>query len=98
MNERDDKDETFASRPTPMRHSQDNREDAEYSVLVGRTVAEVERELILETLRQCHGNRTHAANVLGISIRTLRNKLHEYADDGVSIPPPAGGGEVRVAG
>ena len=39
--------------------------------LVGRTVAEVERDLILETLRHCLGNRTHAANVLGISIRTL---------------------------
>ena len=43
--------------------------------LVGRTVAEVERDLILETLRHCLGNRTHAANILGISIRTLRNKL-----------------------
>src|SRR6202012_2656688 len=37
--------------------------------LVGRTVAEVERDLILETLKHCLGNRTHAANVLGISIR-----------------------------
>src|SRR5271154_7147469 len=45
--------------------------------LVGRTVAEVERDLILETLKHCLGNRTHAANVLGISIRTLRNKLNE---------------------
>src|SRR5262245_39977926 len=65
--------------------------------LVGRTVADVERDLILETLKHCLGNRTHAANILGISIRTLRNKLNEYADDGVAIPPP-GSGEVRVAG
>ena len=65
--------------------------------LVGRTVADVERDLILETLKHCLGNRTHAANILGISIRTLRNKLNEYADDGVNIPPP-GNGEVRVAG
>ena len=43
--------------------------------LVGRTVAEVERDLILDTLQHCLGNRTHAANILGISIRTLRNKL-----------------------
>ena len=64
--------------------------------LVGRTVAEVERDLILETLRHCLGNRTHAANVLGISIRTLRNKLNEYAADGVPVPPP-GGGEPRAA-
>jgi DNA-binding NtrC family response regulator len=64
--------------------------------LVGRTVADVERDLILETLKHCLGNRTHAANILGISIRTLRNKLNEYADDGVPIPAP-GTGEVRGA-
>jgi two-component system, response regulator FlrC len=67
--------------------------------LVGRTVAEVERDLILETLKHCLGNRTHAANVLGISIRTLRNKLNEYAADGTPVPPPGGGtgGEPRAA-
>ncbi|MBM3531040.1 MAG: sigma-54-dependent Fis family transcriptional regulator [Alphaproteobacteria bacterium] len=64
--------------------------------LVGRTVAEVERDLILETLKHCLGNRTHAANILGISIRTLRNKLNEYSSDGVPVPPP-GGGEYRGA-
>jgi two-component system response regulator FlrC len=64
--------------------------------LVGRTVADVERDLILETLKHCLGNRTHAANILGISIRTLRNKLNEYASDGVPVPPP-GGGEFRGA-
>src|SRR5215470_7053861 len=64
--------------------------------LVGRTVADVERDLILETLKHCLGNRTHAANILGISIRTLRNKLNEYSVDGVPVPPP-GGGEVRGA-
>ncbi len=64
--------------------------------LVGRTVAEVERDLILETLKHCLGNRTHAANILGISIRTLRNKLNEYAHDGVPVPPPHGG-EMRGA-
>ena len=65
--------------------------------LVGRTVADVERDLILETLKHCLGNRTHAANILGISIRTLRNKLNEYAGDGVPVPPP-GSGEARLAG
>ena len=62
--------------------------------LVGRTVADVERDLILETLKHCLGNRTHASNILGISIRTLRNKLNEYAAIGVAIPLP-GSGEVR---
>ena len=65
--------------------------------LVGRTVADVERDLILETLKHCLGNRTHAATILGISIRTLRNKLNEYAGDGVPVPPPHGG-EMRMAG
>src|SRR3977135_1713851 len=65
--------------------------------LVGRTVADVERDLILETLKHCLGNRTHAANILGISIRTLRNKLNEYSGDCIRIPPP-GGGEMLMAG
>jgi DNA-binding NtrC family response regulator len=65
--------------------------------LVGRTVAEVEQDLILQTLKHCLGNRTHAANILGISIRTLRNKLNEYAGSGIAIPA-AGSGEVRLAG
>ena len=62
----------------------------------GRTVADVERDLILETLKHCLGNRTHAANILGISIRTLRNKLNEYADGGIPITP-AGAGEAHRA-
>jgi DNA-binding NtrC family response regulator len=64
--------------------------------LVGRTVADVERDLILETLRRCLGNRTHAASILGISLRTLRNKLAVYAAAGVSVPPP-NNGEIRGA-
>ena len=56
--------------------------------LVGRTVANVERDLILDTLDHCLGNRTHAAKILGISIRTLRNKLNEYAHAGIPVPEP----------
>ncbi|MEW5687437.1 MAG: sigma-54 dependent transcriptional regulator [Pseudomonadota bacterium] len=55
---------------------------------VGQTVAEMEQTLIIETLEHCFGNRTHAANILGISIRTLRNKLKEYTEAGVSVPAP----------
>ncbi len=58
---------------------------------VGSTVAEVEQKLILDTLSHCLGNRTHAANILGISIRTLRNKLNEYSAAGVAVPAPQGG-------
>ena len=64
-------------------------------VKVGQTVAEVEQELILTTLDHCLGNRTHAANILGISIRTLRNKLRAYQDAGLDVTPP---GDARVAG
>ena len=55
---------------------------------VGQTVAAVEQQLIIDTLQHCLGNRTHAANILGISIRTLRNKLKEYTEAGVSVPAP----------
>jgi DNA-binding NtrC family response regulator len=54
--------------------------------LIGKTISEVERDMIVNTLDHCLGNRTHAAKILGISIRTLRNKLNQYKDDGVDIP------------
>ncbi|MEM7569224.1 MAG: sigma-54 dependent transcriptional regulator [Pseudomonadota bacterium] len=62
--------------------------------LVGRTVADVERDLIIDTLQHCLGNRTHAANILGISIRTLRNKLNQYQTEGVAVPAPGEGQRV----
>jgi DNA-binding NtrC family response regulator len=60
------------------------------AALVGRRVEEVERDLILETLAACLGNRTRAAEILGISIRTLRNKLHEYRAQGAPVPVAPG--------
>ena len=69
--------------------------ETEAATLVGQTVADVERTLILDTLDHCFGNRTHAAKILGISIRTLRNKLNAYTDEGVLVPAP---GETRMAG
>jgi two-component system response regulator FlrC len=64
--------------------------------LVGRTVADVEQDLILDTLDHCLGNRTHAARILGISIRTLRNKLSEYMAHGINVAEP--GGQRQMAG
>lgn len=74
-------EETAASHTSPASANGKN--------LVGKTVAAVEKDLILGTLEHCLGNRTHAANILGISIRTLRNKLKIYGDDGVQVPPSA---------
>lgn len=63
------------------------------NTLVGRTVDSVEQQLILDTLSHCLGNRTQAANILGISIRTLRNKLKTYSEQGLAVPPAPTGTE-----
>ena len=55
-------------------------------LLIGSTVEQIERELVLQTLRHCDGNRTHAARVLGLSVRTMRNKIRQYAADGRDVP------------
>ncbi len=47
------------------------------------TLKEVERQMILQALQQTDNNRTHAAKLLGVSVRTLRNKLHEYRTQGI---------------
>jgi DNA-binding NtrC family response regulator len=57
-------------------------------VPVGVKVADVERELVLRTLAGCNGNRTHAARALGISVRTLRNRIRLYTARGIDVPAP----------
>ena len=54
--------------------------------LVGSPIRVVERDLILETLADTHGNRTQAARLLGVSVRSLRNKISEYFAGGFHIP------------
>ena len=66
----------------------DEKDNSSISALVGRTVQDVERDLIIDTVYHCLGNRTHAAGILGISIRTLRNKLKQYGDEGIKVPMP----------
>jgi transcriptional regulator with PAS, ATPase and Fis domain len=55
--------------------------DSERQLKPGMTVSEAERWLILKTLESTNQNRTKAAQLLGISIRTLRNKINEYKDN-----------------
>ena len=55
------------------------------AVPVGTTVAGMERTLIIDTLKHTMGNRTIAAQILGISIRTLRNKLKQYEAEGFNV-------------
>ena len=74
----------------------DDNDAGRNETLVGQTVAEVEQLLILKTLNHCLGNRTHAANILGISIRTLRNKLKQYSAEGASVPTPGEGQRLAV--
>jgi two-component system, response regulator FlrC len=56
--------------------------------LVGHKLAAVERELILQTLRSHRGNRTRTADLLGISIRSLRDRIRNYRGQGEDVPAP----------
>lgn len=76
--------------PTPSSESRvfSADENEIFKQLVGHTIGEVERELILATLACYRGNRTCAANVLAISIRALRNKIRAYTACGITVPKP----------
>ncbi len=58
---------------------------------VGSTLQEVETQFILRTLEHHQGNRTHAAKTLGISLRTLRNKINEFSAEGIDVIAPLTG-------
>lgn len=59
-------------------------DDLSVTALVGRSLDEVERALILGTLSRCGGNRTSASAILGISVRTMRNKLRALRAEGLA--------------
>jgi len=72
-------------------------EDDDFLVPVATASAaslrDLERHTILRVLDDCGGNRTHASRRLGISIRTLRNKIRDYRHLGIDVPePPAARG------
>ncbi len=74
---------------TPMEFPENLKEldlelkEARIDIAAGRSLKEIEKEMILRTLGETGGNRTHAADILGISRRTLQLKLKEYG-----INPP----------
>jgi DNA-binding NtrC family response regulator len=53
-------------------------EEASITEGVGGKIRDMEKELILQTLKDLQGNKSKAAKILGVSVRTIRNKLHEY--------------------
>lgn len=59
--------------------------DKAVQLKVGTSIKELEQRLIAMTLEETKGNRTHAAKLLGISLRTLRNKLREYRIQGLNL-------------
>ena len=77
-----------------MPRSEDLRLDTEDSVSgsntdindASLTIRDMEKELILRRLNLTSGNRTRAAEMLGISVRTLRNKINQYRHEGITIP------------
>lgn len=62
---------------------------------LGQTMRFVQTHLILETLKLYDGNRSRAAKALGISLRMMRNRLHDYVYQGFDVPPAKHGGNFR---
>ena len=58
---------------------------------IGKPLKDLETHFILETLKHHQGNRTHAAKTLGISLRTLRNKINEFTAEGIDVMAPTTG-------
>ncbi len=58
--------------------------------LVGLPLKDIERDLVLATLASTDGNRTTSARLLGLSVRTLRKRITEYAADGCAVTPRRG--------
>lgn len=74
-----DEDENINSK------EENGEENSPLNITTGMTISKMEQELILKTLKEVNGNRTKAAEMLGITVRTLRNKLQEYKSKGVDL-------------
>ena len=65
---------------------------------IGIAIKDLETQFILQTLKHHNGNRTHAAKTLGISLRTLRNRINELTSRGFAVAPPSPRRQVEVTG
>jgi len=74
-----------SSNASPVLAEPQNFPDSGLGIEVGMSMREAEKRFIFKTLHEAKGNRTHAAKILGISIRTLRNKLNEYRAEGADF-------------
>ncbi|MBN2281950.1 MAG: sigma-54-dependent Fis family transcriptional regulator [Candidatus Marinimicrobia bacterium] len=73
--------EHFSMEPEMMKNDSMNVDD-----MALMTIAEMEKRMIFKTLKNTGNNRTKAAEILDISVRTLRNKLNQYKDEGLEVP------------
>ncbi|HKJ04071.1 MAG TPA: sigma-54 dependent transcriptional regulator [Geopsychrobacteraceae bacterium] len=64
--------------PVQVRQAHSSEEQRPFAVRPGITIKDMEKELILSTLRQTDNNRTQAAKILGVTRQTLQNKLKDY--------------------
>ena len=80
MSDLTDIDSTHIELPKNFRSPFSSISEKQHSLSAGRTIEDVERELIKVTLEEVEGNKSLAAKMLGISIKTLYNRLHAYSD------------------
>ena len=81
--------EVSVSEVSEVNEVNDNVSDWVSVLPIGIAMKELETQFILQTLKHHNGNRTHAAKTLGISLRTLRNRINEFTSKGFAVAPPA---------
>jgi transcriptional regulator with PAS, ATPase and Fis domain len=83
--------EVITANDVPLVQAEPTNEAWIKSLPIGKQLRDVETQFILETLKTHAGNRTHAAKTLGISLRTLRNKINEFTAEGIEVIGPSTG-------
>jgi DNA-binding NtrC family response regulator len=76
---------TYAAQDAQHADAADGRELKTLRIAVGTNLADVERWMIFATLQKCGGNKTRAAALLGVSLKTLYNRLNAYRAQGLAM-------------